>query len=138
MHRRYLCFPNWTPHAAARIHVHIFFIPFPTPAAPLYGPDGELIYAGADRRTGGVLEYYFDVVYVAAFVQLLGAFTDWAWLALLAIPAYALWLLWCTVLSPWWNAPKPGEGPPESAADRKRREKRERQANRAEKFQYRR
>jgi hypothetical protein len=106
--------------------------------APHYTPTGELLYAGADRKTGGVLEYYFDIVYVSAFVQVLGAYTDKAWAALLLLPAYAAWLLWTHVLGPhWWNKPKAGDAP-ESEADRRRRDKRERQAARAEKFAYRR
>ncbi|GAB4822375.1 hypothetical protein N2152v2_009421 [Parachlorella kessleri] len=77
--------------------------------APHFNSAGDLVYAGADLKTGGVLSYYHDLLYIASFVQLAGAFTNWAWLAFLL-------------------------DAPESDLDKKRREKRERQEARAQKF----
>lgn len=106
--------------------------PFPC-AAPHYSSTGEIIYSGADLKTGGVMEYYKDGIFVCIFCQMLGAYTNWAWLALLAIPAYAFYMLWVNVVGPWWNSSSNVEVP-ESELDRKKREKRERQAARAQKF----
>jgi hypothetical protein len=67
-------------------------------AAPAYNSSGELIYSGADRKMGGVLEYYHDVLYVAAFVQLAGSFSDWSWLTLLVVRGcekHAWWQVSC-------------------------------------------
>lgn len=109
----------------------------PPPAAPHYSAAGELIYAGADLKTGGVLSYYHDVIYLCVFAQAAGAATNWAWLALAAVPAYAAWALVTKVLLPSWGARD--EGPvPETEQERRRREKRERQEARAEKFARRR
>jgi len=101
--------------------------------APHYSSSGELIYSGADLRTGGVMEYYHDIVYIAVFAQVAGAFFNKAWLVFLAIPAYCLYALWTNFLGPYMNAPSPPDVP-ESEADRKRREKWERQTTRAQKF----
>ncbi|KAL4515248.1 hypothetical protein Ndes2526B_g09546 [Nannochloris sp. 'desiccata'] len=99
--------------------------------APHYSANGDIIFSGADLKTGGVLSYYHDIVYLSLFSQILGAWTNYAWLAMAAIPAYALHALITKVLLPSWKTP---EEMPESELDRKRREKRERQSARAEKF----
>jgi hypothetical protein len=49
---------------------------------------GELVYAGADAKAkGGVLSYWHDLLYISAFVQLVGAASDRAWLAFLLVRA---------------------------------------------------
>ena len=101
-------------------------------AAPHYSASGELIYSGADRKMGGVLAYYHDVIYLSIFSQIFGAYTNYAWLTMLCIPAYGLWALFSKVLLPQWSTP---EEVPETEQDKKRREKRERQEARAQKFQ---
>lgn len=100
-------------------------------AAPHYSPSGELIFAGADLKMGGVLSYYHDVVYVAIFSQILGAYTNYGWLAMLTIPAYGLWALFSKVLLPQWSTP---DEAPETEQDKKRREKRERQEARVQRM----
>ena len=105
----------------------------PLLAAPHYSATGELIFSGADLKTGGVMSYYHDVIYLSIFAQVAGAATNYAWLVFLCIPAYALHALWVYVIGPWWSAPSP-QDVPESELDRKRREKRERQSVRAQKF----
>lgn len=103
--------------------------------APHYSTTGDIIFSGADLKTGGVLSYYHDIVYLSLFSQILGAYTNYAWLAMAAIPAYALHALITKVLLPSWKTP---EEAPESELDKKRREKRERQDARAEAFSRRR
>lgn len=109
---------------------------------PTYSPTGDLIFAGADLKVGGMLEYYQDIAYLCMFALTVGAWTDWAWLVFLSIPAYGIYMLWNYVISPWLNAPSQS-----SAADmydsldeasKKRLEKKERQAARREKFAVRR
>eukprot|EP00887_Chlorella_sp_A99_P003081 scaffold9.g3081.t1 len=101
--------------------------------APAYSATGELVYAGQDLKTGGVLSYFHDVVYVSIFVQLGGALSDWFWLAWLAVPVYALYALLVHVALPYWNTPRLPDLP-ETEAERRRREKRERQERRSQKF----
>lgn len=102
-------------------------------AAPHYSESGDLINSGADLKTGGMLSYFHDVLYVALFCQILGGYTNYAWLAFLSVPAYAFYQIIVQILLPWWNAPEVS-GPPESEADRKRREKHSRQTARHSKF----
>ncbi|PSC75049.1 transmembrane 208-like [Micractinium conductrix] len=101
--------------------------------SPTYSASGELVFAGQDRSIGGVLSYFDDALYICLFVQLLGCWTDKAWLAFLLIPAYAAYVLAVQVLIPYWKQPK-FDDMPETEADRKRREKKERQLARASKF----
>jgi hypothetical protein len=110
------------------IHVHVCIY-----VAPHYSSTGELLYSGASLKTGGVLSYYHDVLYVTIFSQLVGSFSNYGWLVMLSIPVYATYALVVNVLMPAWNA-KDVAIPPESEADRKRQEKHARQAARAQKF----
>ena len=50
------------------------------PAEPTYGETGELVDGGADLNMGGMCTYYHDLIYLAAFVQIVSIFTDRAWL----------------------------------------------------------
>ncbi|PRW60298.1 transmembrane 208-like [Chlorella sorokiniana] len=101
--------------------------------APVYGAGGELIFSGQDLSIGGALEYFHDVLYICIFVQVLGCYTDKAWWTFLLIPAFAGYQLMVHVVLPWWNTPKLDDAP-ETDAERKRREKRERQEARMAKF----
>ncbi|KAG8932986.1 hypothetical protein FRC03_012929 [Tulasnella sp. 419] len=62
---------------------------------------GALISAGEDLSQAGLTESCWDVIYVTWFCQvgstLLG---DWFWWFYLAIPAYAVWKLYTSVLGP--------------------------------------
>jgi hypothetical protein len=63
-------------------------------AQPTY-ENGELVDGGHDLNMKGHLsEYYFDIIYIAAFVQIATIFSDWFWLTFLVIPAYAVYYLW--------------------------------------------
>lgn len=102
-------------------------------AAPHYSSTGELLFSGADLKTGGVLSYYHDVLYVTLFSQSLGSFFNYGWLFMISIPVYAIYALVVNVLIPAWSS-NDVASPPESEADRKRQEKHARQAARAQKF----
>ncbi|KFM23189.1 Transmembrane protein 208-like protein [Auxenochlorella protothecoides] len=128
---------TWTSYAALGLTSLVYAICYPgiaTALAPHYSPSGELVYAGADLAQGGVLSYYHDLLYITAFVQLGSMISKWAWLAFIAVPAYCAYLLVIHVLLPYWSAPRADTTSFESEADKRRREKRERQTARAQKF----
>lgn len=102
--------------------------------APHYSPTGEIIYSGADLKTGGIVSYYHDVLYLTLFSQTAGSFTDKAWWVHALIPGYAVGKIVSGVIIPWFTAPKAQADEQETEIDRKRREKKERQAARTEKF----
>mmetsp|Transcript_15810 Transcript_15810/g.49703 ORF Transcript_15810/g.49703 Transcript_15810/m.49703 type:complete len:180 (-) Transcript_15810:95-634(-) len=77
----------------------------------------------------GVCEYARDIVYLGVMVVVLACLTDWAWLILTIVPVYAGYLLWTYVLYPYIFTPREGERP-ETAAEKKKREKLERKEKR--------
>jgi hypothetical protein len=108
---------------------------------PTYSATGDLIFAGADLKAGGMLEYYQDVAYLCMFALAVGAWTDWAWLVFATIPAYGFFMLWKYIISPWLNAPTQSSTDMYDSLDdasKKRLQKKERQAARREKFTVRR
>jgi hypothetical protein len=112
-----------------------------TALSPSYSSTGDLVFAGADLSVGGMLEYYQDVAYLCMFALTVGAVTDWAWLVFLCIPLFAVFMAWKYIISPWLNAPSRSAADMyenEDEATRKRREKKERQQARKEKFAVRR
>mmetsp|Transcript_3198 Transcript_3198/g.9262 ORF Transcript_3198/g.9262 Transcript_3198/m.9262 type:complete len:170 (+) Transcript_3198:246-755(+) len=100
-------------------------------AAPRYGPAGELISGGADIQVGG--GYYFDAIYIAMIAQLGSIFTGYFWLVLLAVPLYCLWQIWVLFLQPYLASSSQPE-PIENEAQRKKREKFERQQRRTQHY----
>ena len=99
------------------------------------------MYPGADlNKTGGALSYYHDIIYISCFCHVVGAAFDVAWYVMALIPLYAGFKLFSLLGGSLFS----GGGSNgafdaiETEADRKRREKRERQAARAEKFAARR
>ena len=80
-------------------------------------------------KPGSVNNYFFDLIYISVFVQTLGAFWPPAWWVLLAVPAYALYMLLKKVVVPYFNsAPEPEMTI--DAATRKKLEKTEARAER--------
>lgn len=104
--------------------------------APHYSQTGECIFPGSDPSKGGPISYFHDVLYLTAAAQFGGAFTNYAWLVLALVPGYALMKLTTLVLIPWLSGPSQSSSymPRETEVERKRREKKERQEARAEKF----
>ena len=105
---------------------------------PAYDAAGELIFAGSDLSQGGALSYYQDVAYLCMFALMLGAFTNYAWLAMLCIPMYACFMLYTYVIGPWMASRGGSQvGAFDAVADaalRKRQAKKERQQKRMDKF----
>jgi len=101
-------------------------------ATPTYDEQTkELIDGGADlNMKGNISQYYFDVVYIAAFVQMVTILTDWGWFILLVIPSYAFYQLYPLVIKPWlFGGGEQAPTGPETKAERKKREKTERKRN---------
>jgi hypothetical protein len=131
--------PQLAAAAAAAAAAALLYRGVAAALAPHYDAAGELVYAGADRARGGVLEYYFDLLYLLVAAAVGAAYSDHAWWLLAAVPAYALLALWTKVIYPRLGTPAaPLVAPRESEAERKKREKAARQGARAEKFAARR
>ncbi|CAL1701683.1 unnamed protein product [Somion occarium] len=70
--------------------------------SPRHDPTtGTLISAGEDLSRPGIIEWCFDVVYITWVCQIgSGAFGQWFWWLYSIIPAYAMYKLWNSALSP--------------------------------------
>jgi len=101
--------------------------------SPVYSQNGQIVDSGADLSSGGALEYLQDLVYLSLFALTVGSFTDWAWIVFASIPIFAGVMMWKYIIQPWLNAPSIGEMPIDEA-EKKRQEKKERQAVRRQKF----
>jgi hypothetical protein len=93
----------------------------------IYKPDGSLAYVGELDK--GVIQYYFDLLYVTGFVQILSAFTDWGWYVFLLVPAFGVYALVTKVIMPMRAASKKQE---EQQMDEATRKRLDRTAQRAE------
>merc|ERR1711935_862842 len=82
-------------------------------AEPVYAPlkdGGALISGGDDLDQEGVIEYCWDMLFLAVFVQLgTGFLSDWLWLVYTVPPAIGLYYLWVKIIYPWIS--KPDEDP---------------------------
>eukprot|EP00898_Chlorokybus_atmophyticus_P001526 jgi/Chlat1/2374/Chrsp17S02638 len=99
-------------------------------AAPVYGSDGELVDGGADLSMGGMCEYYHDIIYITAFVQVASIFSGKFWLLWLVVPVYALYQLWIHVLQPYVFSKRAQMDDDDDPRAKKKREKAERKASR--------
>lgn len=107
--------------------------------APHFSANGEVVYPGADlNAAGNALSYYHDIIYLSCFCQLVGSFFDITWFVMALIPLYISYKLFSLIGSTMFGGSNDKVPLPETEADRKRREKKERQATRAEKFSARR
>jgi len=75
---------------------------------------GTLLSAGEDLARPGIIEWCFDVIYITWACQVgSGAFGQWVWWFYMIIPAYAIFKLWTSVISPLVlgrsSAPSAGE-----------------------------
>jgi len=120
---------TWGHYAgfAATLAVHgISFLSIAAVGRPLI-QNGVVVDGGGDLSKG-VIQYYFDVLYVTGFVQVLAAFTDWGWYLFLVVPAFGLYLLVTQVIQPLLKASKTEDAPMDEAT----RKKMERTAQRAD------
>lgn len=96
---------------------------------------GELLDGGVDLKMAGTCEYMQDLIYLVCLSQFLSLATPWAWLLLLAVPAFAGYSLWNGVIQPYLSAP-PAQEVEETPDMRKRREKLERKMARQQRTVY--
>ena len=75
---------------------------------PLVDESGKVVGAGSDlNMQGHVSEYAKDVVLFPPIVYTCTLISNYFWLLLLVAPMYAFYLLWKSVLGPWFFAPAP-------------------------------
>jgi len=94
-------------------------------AAVEYDTQGELTYGGADLAGKGIVEYYFDLIYITWFVQVATVWSDWFWLIYLVVPTFAVFKLWDLIGPYFFGAKELAEDP----KSKKAREKAEKKAN---------
>lgn len=120
---------TWGHYAgfAATVAVHaVCYLSIAAVGRPLV-QNGAVVDGGGDLSKG-IIQYYFDVLYITGFVQILAAFTDWGWYVFLLVPAFALYLLVTKVIQPMMAASSREDEPMDEAT----RKKLERTAQRAE------
>lgn len=91
--------------------------------------ENGVVKDGGGDLSKGVIQYYFDILYVTGFVQILSAFTDWGWYVFLLVPAFGLYLLVTKVILPVMAASKQQDEPMDEAT-RKRFERTQQRADR--------
>ncbi|GAM24596.1 hypothetical protein SAMD00019534_077710, partial [Acytostelium subglobosum LB1] len=93
---------NYFLYAATVILTGIPYLLISTMAKVTNNAEGELIDGGADLSAKGLVEYYFDSIYISLLVLLLGLLSDKAFLILLVIPGFAGYQIWVKFLGPWF------------------------------------
>ena len=74
--------------------------------APTWDASGALVDGGGDLTLGGMSSYYHDIIYISVFCLVAAALvSDWIWLALLSIPAFATYKLWADRSCPGSSRP---------------------------------
>jgi hypothetical protein len=122
---------GWGHYAgfAGTLAVHgICYLSIAAVARPLM-KGGVVIDGGADLSKGAI-QYYFDVLYVTGFVQLLASFTDWGWYVFLLVPIFGVYLLVTKIILPLMAANKKQQEEPMDEATRKRLERTQQRADR--------
>ncbi|GAB6031458.1 hypothetical protein CHUAL_009227 [Chamberlinius hualienensis] len=75
-----------------------------------FSETGQLLDGGLDlNMESGVAEHVKDVVILTAVSETLSLISNYFWLLLLFAPARATYLLWTTVLGPWFFQSTPEE-----------------------------
>lgn len=95
-----------------------------TIASPTYSPSGELTDGGADLGLKGALhQYYFDVVYVTAFVAVLSSLVSpWFWAVHAGTISFAVYKIWTGIIAPFFLSGSAGsEAQSRESGNRKQR-----------------
>ena len=98
-------------------------------AAAVQGGVLSALNATYDLGVAGVGEYYKDVLYISWAASVLSVYSmkvNWVYMV---IPIYAVYKLWTAVLAPMLSSSGRSSEPEETPAERKRRERKERRAN---------
>ncbi|KAM5585021.1 hypothetical protein ABKV19_004415 [Rosa sericea] len=123
---------TWKNWVALLLTSVIYYIPYQQLAQmanPSYADDGELLDGGFDMTTGGVCGYLHDVIYITSFVQVMSIISGKFWYTYLLIPgfgAYKSFGFFRGFMS------QSSEGGLEDEKTRKKREKMEKKASRAQ------
>ncbi|KAF8072624.1 hypothetical protein HT031_000284 [Scenedesmus sp. PABB004] len=88
----------WAAAAGSAAAQGVFFVSIAAVARPVW-QNGVLVDGGGDLGKG-MISYYFDLLYVTGFAQVLAAFTRWGWYVLAVVPATAAYLLATKVILP--------------------------------------
>lgn len=97
-------------------------------AKPSFGPNGELL-DGGESLSGGLTEYYQDLIYVSAFALVGSTYSDWFWLSILIVPGVATYMIATKFVIPWFLSTKQeAAAPTETKEEKRRRERQERRA----------
>ncbi|KAF9578093.1 hypothetical protein BGW38_006309 [Lunasporangiospora selenospora] len=111
---------------------------------PRYNANGELADAGQDLSQEGLVQYFFDIIYVTWFVHVTSALWSKMWWFYLSIPAYAFWKAWHLAIKPMMSrggmggaGASPDQAGPAEGGKSKRREKMEKRAEKGPTVRYR-
>eukprot|EP00026_Physarum_polycephalum_P019323 Phypoly_transcript_21289.p1 GENE.Phypoly_transcript_21289~~Phypoly_transcript_21289.p1 ORF type:complete len:106 (+),score=25.93 Phypoly_transcript_21289:311-628(+) len=95
-------------------------------AKPSFTEDGELVSGGADLGMKGLLEYYFDAIYITGIIQITTALiSDKFWYLYVLAFGYAFYNLWFSFLKPMFFNKQDQELPedPKAKAKKEKKEK---------------
>ncbi|XP_067012322.1 transmembrane protein 208 [Anabrus simplex] len=96
-------------------------------ARPNYSDSGQLLDTGVDlNMEGGIAEHVKDLIILTSGCQLLSLISNYFWLLWLLAPFRAFWLLWASVLQPWFFQ----QAPATQEMDEKKQKKMERRMKR--------
>ncbi|KAG8231605.1 hypothetical protein J437_LFUL010283 [Ladona fulva] len=93
---------------------------------PKFTDSGQLLDSGVDlNMEGGIAEHVKDLIILTSGCQLMSLISKYFWLLWLLAPIRGFWILWVSILSPWFFQPGPA---PE--VDEKKQKKMERRMKR--------
>jgi hypothetical protein len=101
-------------------------------AKPTFAANGELL-DGGESLSGGLTEYYQDLIYVSAATLVCSTYSDWAWLIILILPTVATYLIVSKLVIPYMRTVKAQEERGQAAETKEEKRRRERQERRASK-----
>ncbi|KAJ3430466.1 transmembrane protein [Anaeramoeba flamelloides] len=79
---------------------------------PIFDQQGRVIDGGKDlSETGGMIQYFFDIIYITAFVHVTATFHSAFWLFFLVVPCYAVYKIFVQFI--WPNMKTSNEAQPE-------------------------
>ena len=99
----------------------------PAYAKPTFGENGEVL-DGGESLSGGLTEYYQDLIYVGAFAMATSTYSDRFWLVTLIVPLVAGYMIVTKFVLPYVFAPRAEENEEreETKEEKRRRERSER------------
>jgi len=75
-------------------------------ARPKFSETGQIMDSGVDlNMSGGIAEHVKDIIILTAGTQLLSLISDYFWLLLLLAPVRGFYMVWVSILSPYFFSP---------------------------------